>query len=160
VRPHSIFLLTVAGLALGCGEVPPPAEEPALELGTGSWRFDALEDGQEVELIRGAQGGWHMWVSLRVRGVDMDRPLIELSVQPADESRPADETAIALPFESENSEGWRQRIGYTGIVEDPSCLVGELVRFRVEMTTPDGEVLSSERDVRVMGGAYPPPPCE
>ncbi len=156
---RSILLLVVAGLALGCGEVPPPAEEPALELGTGSWRFDALEDGQEVELVRGAQGGWHMWVSLRMRGVDMDRPPVELTVQPADESRPADVTAIPVGFEEPNSEGWRQLIGFTGIVEDPSCLVGELVRFRAEMTTPAGEVLVSERDVRVMGGTYPPPPC-
>jgi hypothetical protein len=159
MRHVSILLLTVAGLALGCGEVPPPAEEPALELGTGSWRFDALEDGQQVELVRGAQGGWHMWVSLRVRGVDMERPPIRLTVQPADESRPADETEIQLPFEEANSEGWRQRIGYTGIVEDPSCLVGELVRFRAELETPEGELLSSERDVMVMGGEYPPPPC-
>ena len=150
----------IAGLAFGCA-APPIAEEEAaaLEVGTGSWRFEALADGQEVELIRGAQGGWHVWVSFRVRGVPMERPPIRLTLEPADGSRPPQEVFLELPFEDAGEDGWRKRIGYTGIVNDPSCLVGELLRVSAELEV-DGEVLHSERDVMVMGGAYPPPPCE
>ncbi|RLB50311.1 MAG: hypothetical protein DRJ42_19145 [Deltaproteobacteria bacterium] len=158
--PLLVLCLGLVGSGLlGCGEVTAgaPAE---LELGTGSWRFEALDDGQEVELIRGAQGGWHMWISLRVRGVDMERPPVRLRMQLADESRPAQDVEVAVRFDDPDDEGWRKLIGYTGIVNDPACLVGEL--FRIEASLPMGgdEVMRAERDVTLLGGAYPPPACE
>lgn len=146
-------------LGVGCAEAPVD-DEVALELGTGSWRFEPLEDGQEVELVRGAQGGWHVWLSVRVRGMQSDPPPLRLTVQPADESRPPQRTEVALPFDPPRDDGWRQLVGYTGIVDDPSCLVGELVRFEVATTMEDGETIRFERDLRVTGGTYPPPPCE
>lgn len=152
-------VLLALGLAVGCADAPPD-EEAALELGTGSWRFEPLEDGQEVELVRGAQGGWHVWMSLRVRGMAGEPPPIRLTMQPADESRPIEETEVALPFDPPREDGWRQLVGYTGVVDDPSCAVGELMRIGVSMPMDDGEVMRSERDVVVMGGAYPPPACE
>ncbi|MAQ17336.1 MAG: hypothetical protein CMN30_21390 [Sandaracinus sp.] len=149
----------VAALLGACGGEPAvPEGDPVVELGTGSWRFEALEDGQEVELVRGAQGGWHVWISLRTQHIDLDRPPMRLFVGPADGSRPADEMAIALQFDPAGESEWRKLIGYTGIVNDPECLVGELVRFRVELDF-QGETLISERDVRVLGGTYPPGPC-
>ena len=154
-----VLLLASSILAAACGEAPPPEGEPVLELGTGSWRFEALEDGQEVELVAGAQGGWHVWISLRTQGIPLDRPPVRLFVQPADQSRPPDEMAVALPFDAPGEEGWRKLIGYTGVVYEPSCMVGQLVRFRAELDY-EGETLVSERDVRVRGGTYPPPACE
>ncbi|HJL17686.1 MAG TPA: hypothetical protein RMH99_18625, partial [Sandaracinaceae bacterium LLY-WYZ-13_1] len=151
-------LLLVALALAGCADAP--ATEAALELGTGSWRFEPLEDGQEVALVRGAQGGWHVWVSLRVRGVEGEPPPVRLALQPADESRPTDETTVALPFDPPRDDGWRQLVGYTGIVYEPACTVDELLRITVSMTMADGRVLTAERDVRVRGGAYPPPPCD
>lgn len=145
----------------GCADAPPVEDvDPALELGTGSWRFEALEDGQEVELVKGAQGGWHVWISVRVRGMGGEPPPLRLTVAPADGSRPAETTEVLLPFDPPRADGWQQLVGYTGIVNDPSCLVGELVRFTVEMPMGEGEVMRAERDVLVRGGAYPPPACE
>ncbi|MEM1416181.1 MAG: hypothetical protein AAGH15_14840 [Myxococcota bacterium] len=151
-------LLPLLLLALACGEDVPQAA--ALEVGTGSWRFEALEDGQEVELIRGAQGGWHVWVSFRVRGVDMDPVPVTLSMQPADEGREPYVTDVALRFDPEDREGWRKTVGWTGILPDPACVVGELLRIEASLAMPDGELLRSERDVLVRGGTYPPGPCE
>jgi len=155
---RSAGALAATILVAGCADAP-PVEDAALELGTGSWRFEPLEDGQEVELVRGAQGGWHVWISVRTRGVEDDRPPVRLTVGPADGSRPPDEVEVALPFDPPRDDGWRQLVGYTGVVNEPACLVGELVRFTVRVTTADGEELTAERDVRVAGGAYPPPPC-
>jgi hypothetical protein len=156
---RSVLALGLAFAGLACGEPAPEPGEPELQVGTGSWRFDALEDGQEVDLVRGAQGGWHVWISFRMRDVPMDRPPIRLTLQPADESREPKVATLELPFEEPSESGWRKRIGYTGIVDDPACIVGELLRIRAELEV-EGETLVSERDVRVMGGAYPPPPCE
>jgi hypothetical protein len=144
-----------------CGGEPaesPPAEA-MLELGTGSWRFEPLTDGQEVELVRGAQGGWHIWISLRVSGATLDHPEVTLTMTPADGSRPAQETHLPLAFDPPDEHGARKLIGFTGIVNDPSCVVGELLRIEASVSTTK-EVLHAEHDVRVRGGDYPPPPCD
>jgi len=162
-KPFHLLVLLVAGFGLlsisGCGETTAGAPR-ALELGTGSWRFEPLEDGQEVELIRGAQGGWHVWISLRVRGALTDTPPVRLRISPSDESRPAQELEVAVRFDEPDADGWRTLIGYTGIVNDPSCLVGDLLRLEASLPMEDGEVMVGERDVMLLGGAYPPPACE
>lgn len=155
---HARGLLALA-LLWGCASTS-PGEEPALELGTGSWRFEPLEDGQEVELVRGAQGGWHVWLSVRVRGMSADAPRMRLTMQPADESRAPQSTEVVLPFDPPGEDGWRKLIGYTGVVHDPSCLVGQLLRIELSIPLEDGRMLREERDVLVRGGTYPPPPCE
>ncbi len=129
----------------------------SLELGTGSWRFEPLEDGQELELVRGAQGGWHVWLSIRTRGL-ADRSVLTLSMQPADESRPPRSSTVTMVLDPADDEGFRDFVGYTGIVDDPSCLLGQMMR--VEATAEvDGERLTTERYFVPMGGSYPPPPC-
>ena len=45
-----------------------PAPEPYLELGTGFRRFEPVMNGQEVPIIEGIQGGYHVWGALRGRG--------------------------------------------------------------------------------------------
>jgi hypothetical protein len=150
--------LTLLSLT-ACGDAA-TEDVPSLELGTGSYRFEPLEDGQPVELVRGAQGGWHIWLSMRLRGVDLARPTIRLTMQPADESPAPQEVEVSLLFDPPDDNGYRELIGYTGIVQDPACLVGELVRVEAALTMDDGEVLRSEREVMVLGGAYPPPACE
>jgi len=154
-------LLVLALAQHACGETAPSdQDEPAtLELGTGSWRFEPLEDGQEVELVHGAQGGWHMWISLRVTNIDVEHPNVQLAMEPADQSRPAQEVSIALPFDAKDEKGESELIGYIGVVNDPSCWVGALVSVTATLTTDDGIILRDERDIVLSGGVYPPPPC-
>jgi hypothetical protein len=152
----------VCALALyACGEGAPAhgGGSATLELGTGSWRFEALEDGQEVELVHGAQGGWHMWISLKVTGAAVAHPTVRLTMEPADESLPMQDVSVELPFEAPDEHGACKLIGYTGVVNDPSCWVGALVHVQATVTTDDGTVLSDEHDVVLRGGVYPPPPC-
>ena len=146
---------------LACGEAEPtaPPSAPALELGTGSWRFEPLEDGQEVELVHGAQGGWHMWISLRATGAAVDHAMVQLAMEPADQSRPRQQVSLELPFEAPDEQGARKIIGFTGVVNDPSCWVDTLVHVEATLTTDDGTLLSDEHEVLLRGGVYPPPPC-
>ncbi len=64
------ILLALLAPACGAEEDPPP---PDGELEAGSAAFDGtgfvdITDGQEVELIPGAQGGFHVWLAVRVHG--------------------------------------------------------------------------------------------
>lgn len=58
-------------LALGCDSA---VELPASELAAGTAGADGegfipVDDGTEVELIPGSQGGFHVWLGIRVHGV-------------------------------------------------------------------------------------------
>lgn len=59
-------------LAAGCGDPVAPEPLPAeLEVGIGQadgTGFIAIADGADVELVPGAQGGFHIWVNVRVHG--------------------------------------------------------------------------------------------
>jgi hypothetical protein len=52
---------------------PPPPPAATVELGRIQGSFVALEDGAELELVPGAQGGFHVDMSLRVSGFDRSR---------------------------------------------------------------------------------------
>ena len=151
----TVALVTLAALS-GCGE-DVGSGDASLALGTGSWRYEALEDGDTVELVRGAQGGWHVWLSVRTRGID-ERQVVQARVQPADESRPPTSDDLRVSLDPMNDDGTRDLIGYPLVIEDPSCLVGEMIRIEVR-TEVGGEMVRTERDVRVDGGTYPPDPC-
>ncbi len=157
---HALRLGLMASLSLaGCATDVQDVDHPAsVELGAGSWRFETITDGQELELIRGAQGGWHVWISVRTRGM-VEQPVIAFELQPADESRAPVETIVRANLDPENVDGYRDLIGHTQIVDEPSCMVGELMRLEARVEV-DGEVLTSERYFTVNGGAFPPPSCE
>jgi hypothetical protein len=58
--------LIAAHLALvACAEV-----EPDLVLGTGEIEFTALEEGDELEVIRGPQNGFHVLGAIRTMGIE------------------------------------------------------------------------------------------
>ncbi len=152
---RALTFLVVAGSVMACTS---PVEEATLELGTGSWRFESLADGTELELIRGSQGGWHVWISVRTRGVD-DRSTITTSVGPADESRPAVETTVIASLDPESGQGHRDFVGYAQVIDEPSCMVGEMLRIEASIEV-DGQVARSERYIVPLGGTYPPPACE
>jgi hypothetical protein len=57
---------------MACGAQPPPGEAaPSLTLGTvgadGGWA--PLVDGEDVTMVEGAQGGFHVWMKFRLMGV-------------------------------------------------------------------------------------------
>jgi hypothetical protein len=78
MRALPLTLVLLAAAAAGCGEDPAAATpdggvvgEGELELGSaaadGSGFIDVV-DGADVELVAGAQGGFHVWTALRLRG--------------------------------------------------------------------------------------------
>lgn len=72
-RRGSLALAATALLGLvGCEPPPPPDSLPGqLSLGTidTQGRWVDLVEGAEVELVPGAQGGFHVWLKYRVSGL-------------------------------------------------------------------------------------------
>ena len=158
--PLVLTLVVVLGSVAGCASEP--VDEPdavVLELGTGAWRFEPLEDGQRVDLIRGAQGGWHVWTSVRSAGFAPDDALLELETQIADESMPAIETSVQIHLEPLDSMGRRSYIGWPNQLVNPGCLVDQLLRIRATLSDSSGTIATDERMIVPGGGADPPPPC-
>ncbi|MGE0786190.1 MAG: hypothetical protein AB7S26_10910 [Sandaracinaceae bacterium] len=147
-----------AVVLVGCAASEPPVPA-SLELGTGSWRFEPLTDGDTVPLIHGAQGGYHMWTSVRVPGVDTESLQLTIELQPADESAPVQRDDLGVFLEPPDDEGVRSAVGLTAIFNDPGCAVGALYRVKVSTTLDDGTILSDERDVMIDPGTEPPPAC-
>lgn len=54
------------------GDAPPGcfAADPALDVGTGSNGFEALESGDPLVMVHGPQGGWHMLGSVRTHNME------------------------------------------------------------------------------------------
>lgn len=130
-----------------------------LEVGTGTSRFETIEEGEVVDLTRGSQGGWHIWVSFRVTGLMADNAAITLTRQLASEEEPESVSRVPARFDPEDSEGRRAALGWPSVVVAPECKVGELMRFHAVMELQGREV-TSERFFELGPGNFPPPSCE
>ena len=128
-------------------------------IGTGTWRFEPLEDGQEVQMVRGAQGGWHVWLSVRTGGLDAATGRLVIEIQPADESRPAESASVGVQFDPPDADGMRNYLGWAAILSDPSCAMGRVLRVRASLTTGAGVHLTAERYLVPGPGENPPAPC-
>jgi len=68
----SLVLVSLVLLAsAGCGGEEEPPTEGELEAGSSAvdgTGFIDVVDGDEVELVPGAQGGFHVWINVRVHG--------------------------------------------------------------------------------------------
>lgn len=85
VRAHALIALAVGALA-GCGgppidPPPPPPQYGALSIGggpeDGTSGYVILTPGQDVTLVPGAQGGFHVYLNVRVdaKSMNTDRAL-------------------------------------------------------------------------------------
>jgi hypothetical protein len=79
----------LAGSVLACGDdhtpgamrPAPDAGGPSLEIGSGELAFAPLKPDEPRPYVRGSQGGFHVWVSFRERGLDPQRMLIAVTTQ-------------------------------------------------------------------------------
>ena len=80
--------LLLALLLFGCQPETPIT--PAAVIGTGEWDWESLANGDEVPVIQGPQGGYHLLLSVRVAGVaggdpgnidDSDNPTTTFTVE-------------------------------------------------------------------------------
>jgi len=119
-------LLTL--LLLTSSALPACTDEPAAVLGTGTDDWEPLGDGGSVPIEFGSQGGFHVYASVRVRGIHpgtetgdtSDNPLTRFDLRMDDtsvvESRTGDRAFEPVP--SPLLGGWTHELRGTRLVFD------------------------------------------
>ena len=107
-----------------------------MEIGTGIGEFVALADGDPVEVIFGAQGGYHIWTAVLVWGIGTDEPVrIRLTARleaGGTAVGPASEPRVLLG--SPNAEGARARSGLFNFIDDPEVIRSKRTILRAEVS--------------------------
>jgi hypothetical protein len=137
-------LTAVTTLAVtGCA-MPDLDREPWCELGTGDVEFVPLQDGDEVGVVGGIQGGDHIWGSARVVGVDWTEVTLVFELLDEDGAlvTPSSTLIGELPHCTRSDEacedGMGETVGFPVIVERVSDVVGDDITMTLTVTDREG----------------------
>lgn len=130
---------------------PAGATSPVLELGTGETSFLPIADGQTLSLVTGPQGGHHLWISLRMKGIQQVGSITTItSVQPGTNlAGPATKFAMAFSPETDGFcklDGLRYQLDVTG---DIASFLGKPLDIMAAVTPPSGPSASAVAHVVV-----------
>lgn len=132
----------------GNGGATDSSNLPLVELGTGADGFHPVADGDQLPLVMGPQGGYHIWAAVRVRAPINPKNLtmnFRLILDGAEVSNNTWKFTL-----SQNGSTWEWYAG-TEIVDDPMAVSGKEVEYRVEVVDVDGRKGSDSRRVIVTG---------
>lgn len=121
-----------------------PVTDPTLDLGTGQSSWEALTDGDGVELIHGPQGGYHLFARIREQRLGPDVQ-VTFRVTPADGGAPINDPSDRVRLLEgrgllRTAQGWESSSALLVIlvaVRSPAEVAGR--RFVLEVSvTPSG----------------------
>ncbi|MAD61591.1 MAG: hypothetical protein CMH49_08820 [Myxococcales bacterium] len=119
--------------------------EPWLRIGTGFRRYESLEDGQDVPIIAGIQGGFHVWGAFLGEGFDdIDLRVMYSMELDGEVLARADYTEFELP---KNSRGEFEYAGVSVIYfenDDVERTSGEEFLLKLRIETRDGMSLEDQ----------------
>jgi hypothetical protein len=160
MRLHATYLTLAAAAALaacGAGVEPAgpdgggPLPEGELVLGGASDEgagFVALDDGAEVPLIGGAQGGFHIWTGLRLRGLEGDLRIAREARRLSDGELVLRTPIQELAVPGEAMDGWWDRPNAAASFMCPSPIglkvFDEELVLRATIRSIDGELLAQD----------------
>lgn len=130
----------------GPGEVGAPAVGTVLEVGSGEYEFAPFPAGGGPELVCGPQGGQHMFLSVRARGLGPQRVSVAVSVSEVETGRPVcaqriDDTNLFV------ADDWAEYTGIICFVPDPERVSGRSVRVTGSITDRAGATESAAIDI-------------
>lgn len=142
-------LLVMAASACGDAE-PAPLDTPGFRvvLGTGQQQFEPLDDDVPVPLIKGIQGGWHVWTSFLAYGFDTDVLRMDLTTrwEGVDESVLGGPGNVAVrPVRDASGAAALASVGWPAVVFNPTCAHGHFLRVTLTVNDSEGR---SARDTR------------
>jgi hypothetical protein len=126
-----------------------------LEIGSGETAFAPLEKDQALPYVRGSQGGFHVWIAFRVRGLDPQRVLIAVTTKVEGHADLELERRGRQSFSVAGDAGAGATYEYTGwpaqILKAPEH-VGERVDIHVHLQDADARIVNGDTTV-VIGPA-------
>lgn len=157
VRRFPIVLTTA--LLVSCGSTAAPgmfdlADLPAtpaaldVEVGVGQSAFTPIADGEPVDLTYGAQGGYHIWMAVRVSGGSATGVQVNVSARRDDGSLagPASRAAVGLRVEPDGSA---TAANLRNFIDDAGSVRGKALTLRAEVVAADGKHGAGERRVAI-----------
>lgn len=133
-------------LLLACSEPP----DPTFTLGTGLTSFEPLADGNDLDLVYGPQGGWHVDLSLQATGIRPDDLVLRVGADRDGRtvSYPV-ETILQERFVRETDDGW-ERLGDRAVfdIEDDLEILDAVIDVWMELEL-DGTTWTVSRNVTV-----------
>lgn len=154
---HTLACAAVlVGLLAGCPDDPAqpdggPAGEVAIGTG-GIGRYVPVEDGDTVLLARGCQGGQHLWIGLRTRGVDTEPALVSLSaIRVSDGAMVSIPVTVRLRFVQGD---WDEITGVALVIPVADAVLDREIDLfaRVAENTTGGQTVETRRRVTVAWG--------
>ena len=127
--------------------IPDTPSTLIVDVGTGTGGFVELADGDAASIVRGPQGGFHIWTAIRVHDATVGEVQMNLSARFEDGS-PAGETsrvAVRLQADGETRSVAGQRI----FIGDANAVAGKRAVLRAEVVASDQRHGAGERVVTV-----------
>lgn len=113
-------------------------------VGTGIDAFVPIEPADELALIAGPQGGYHVFSSVRVRAVPASIR-IAVTLRRVDDGRYLGPTVVVGESTLRDAgDGWREALGLLSIVNDPSDARGQEVVVRAVVSDSSGMRLHAD----------------
>lgn len=141
-----MFVLGIAGCT-GM-EISGPT---SIDVGTGQFQFEPVEEGEKLPIVAGPQGGYHVWLAVRVHNMDPRQLRLDSQLYDAEppedtgmplEPDPVGESFFFYPPFFEDDDGVWFTAGIPHQVER-SEVRNKLLRL---------EVLATDRDDRTATG--------
>ena len=134
-----------------------PGPEPVCTLGAGSTIFEPLTDGDELAIVSGPQGGFHVWGTFRASGIEPGdfgstenptNPTTVFSVHRDNGDRVGGTSSLRQGLK-QRSDGTLELVGEPVIlgIASPEQLAGKIVDLSVEIVDSDGVEARDERSV-------------
>lgn len=168
-------------IALGCtpsdGDptdtgTPLPDLSPAVEIGTGETEFVPLAEGDEVVVVFGPQGGYHLDGSLRAQGIvpgdadDLSSPdnpttifrVFDAAGLPVAGTEGSTEVDYVQGIDATAEPGVFEMVGRRIFLDIPNddVLVGDLIDVEVEVRDVEGTVVTDRRTVLAVAHPFNP----
>ena len=124
----------------------PPRTDPWMEIGTGVTEFEPLTEGQEIPIVQGPQGGYHVWGGLQGFNFEPDNAEISYLLI-------IDGETVADALYYDDIPRVRDRYEYSRVAVvlfdeiDPESVSGQTATLALRLRTADGEELTDQIDV-------------
>lgn len=152
--------LVAALLGAGCPTDDPPGDsgmdDAEVAIGTGGiGLYVPLEDGDTALMARGCQGGQHVWIGIRARGLDTEPALVSISgIRVRDGAMISIPITVRLRFVQNVEDDWDEITGVQLIVPIAEQAIDEEIDVfaRVVEDVRGGRTVQAQRRVRVIWG--------
>lgn len=124
---------------------------PSVTVGEGLSDYLPVDDGATLQVEKGPQGGYHVWVAARIKALKRSGSITRVKGRFPSLGYDVEELAVVFTMEPDEG-GYCKLFGLRFRIDDPDhpveSLVGQDLDLEIEVTDPDGDVGRGKKSVR------------